>query len=389
VKHSIPARVMLCLIAMLAFNGYAKAQLNSVDVSSCFSDKLVTTESRFSETNWQWYYLSIITKDNYSIAQSSKNASLFGGLFAGSWDEFNVSREQYFEERQESLSYYNSMASNVSYLPESWRPVIQSCIDGMLHNAGKGLTYLLVNSSESRFRLEVKYVSTEPKYTPPTVTSSEIIDGYVEVEGTKRRTLYPPCDKSAGKRKCPSVDSRSEFIVYRDNPNKVATIALNLSNTPQSTSFDVPFVAKKQNCQGMYEGSPRKTIHLGPTTFTAHPETWGSGGWQVNAATARTVAPGRITAINSYKVEKPNINLFKWDADQSRAVIMFSQMYFQVAATGNPFFKDDVIYAVAGVNGSTDWTIAYDVEYQHPRMVCTDVDWPVSETTARSADLPH
>ena len=173
----------------------AHGQARAVSVRDCFSPLLVTQESHTSETNWEYFYLSLIDEKTFDqIKAGAKTSALTPyGYFTGDFDYFREKRRSYFELHSENIKYYQAMASNVSYLPESWRPTIETCISDTLRNVSKGLSYFVVNSTPKRFRLEIKYVSTEKTHVGPYVTSSEIIGGYVEIDGKQRKSLYPVC----------------------------------------------------------------------------------------------------------------------------------------------------------------------------------------------------
>lgn len=378
-----PASLLWVLLTLLGLSGKCYGQTNQLDVSKCFSDTLVRKEIKSSITSWQWYYLSIIDVNNYYSAQQSANAGLFGNLFSGTYNDFVVKREQYFELNQQSINYYNSMSSNVSYVPIEWHDVIQSCIEDTLKNGQKGLTYFVVNDSPNRFRLELKYASTESFHLGPYVKSSEIEGGHSEVKGKQVDSLYGDCLIDAISPTCPNLDSRNEFTVIRDNPNEPVTITLNLSNSPQSTSFAVPSLPKKQKCTSSYDHSPRQTTTLPATTFVATDATIGSGGFLSNIATARTIAPGRISLVTHGQfvgadihwldLNVPSQNIAAQEAGSKEYALNKGEV------TRNPYWKDDAIYGFAGVQGSTGWTMTYTVEYQVPQTECSEVDWPTTQ----------
>jgi hypothetical protein len=357
----------------------AHGQANMLSVKDCFSPVLVSHSSYSSETNWEWYYLSMVDETNYQQVKAATSASAFGGFFAGDFNYFQEQRRHYFEMHSESIKYYQTMSSNVSSLPPSWQPTIQKCIaDTLRASSTAGLTYFVANSTPERFRLEIKYTSTESFYFGPWVKSSEIVGGYVEVDGQKRRSLYPDCWTSKSSFTCPNVNSTNEFIVIRDDPNKTVSIQLNLSNEKHSTSFDVEIVPKEIHCDSTYEGSKRETIVLPSVPIMLSNYSYGSGGWESTIWTARAIAPGKVTAIPSYTYSDPtNMHLLlSANADQMRSAALVAKSVHQMDITADPYWQNDVILFVGTQNGGpAGKTMNITAEYQLSTESCHDVDW--------------
>jgi hypothetical protein len=368
------------LVLSLGSVAPAYGQATRLSVSSCFSPLLVTSQNYSSETNWEWFYLSVIDSTNYSQVKANANTSalLPYGFFTGDFAYFNEQRQRYFEMHNESLKYYQAMTSSVSYLPPSWQPTIQKCIEETLRNSSNGLSYLTENVAPEKFRLEIKYRSTEGFHFGPYVKSSEIDGGYVLVDGKQRRTLYSDCwIKSVGVT-CPNVDSQSEFTVIRDNPNKPVSITLNLSNWEHSTAFDVDIVPKQIKCDKTYEGQPKLATTLPAVPVALTEQTIYSGGWEAGVWTARAVAPGRVTLVTGQTFsDATNMHLLSWTVpvEQQKMKIVANDK-FRMAMNGNPDWQDDVVLILGTQNGGPpNKTMDIKVEYQLPKMSCTEQDW--------------
>lgn len=375
-----PSRIGLFVFLYVCLTTYCHAQVSRLDVSKCFSPLLVTHEGHSSETNWEWFYLSMIDETTFKQIKDSANTSalLPWGFFTGDFAHFSDERRKYFELQSENIRYYQAMSSSISYLPPSWQPTIQKCIHETLQGSSFGLTYFTENVSPEKFRLQIKYRSTETVHTGPYVKSSEVDGGYIVVKGAHETWLYPPCKKENDNSTCPNVNSKTQFTVVRDNPNKPVTITLELSNWEHSTSFDVDIVPKKIKCSSTYEGSPKQTTTLSNVPLRLTEYTHGSGGWEAGVWTARAVAPGRITAVPDYVFPDPAyVHLLKWTVpDQQQKAIIVAKDRFKMNMTGNPDWQDDVVLFVGTQNGDPpNKKINITVEYQEPHTQCDEKNW--------------
>jgi hypothetical protein len=361
-----------------------------LDISKCYSPLLVTHESHFSETNWEWFYLAMM--DEESLKQQKLDAQTAAltpwGYGKGDFGYYNDQRERYFELHNESLKYYQRMASSVSYLPPSWQGTIQKCIQDTLQASAAGLTYFTSEISPEKFSVEIKYKSTETFHLGPYVTSSEIDGGYIMVDGKQQRSLYSGCWTTKMSMTCPNVNSRNEFTVIRDDPNKPVTITLNLSNWEHSTKFTDDFVPKKIKCTPSYVGVPRLNTTLSSVPIRSSEQTIYSGGWEVGVWIARAVAPGKVTLVNNVKFSDPrDMHIMRWTVpdEQNKMQVVAKDMY-RVAMTGNPDWQDDVVI-VQGTQGGgpAGKTMDIDVEYQVPRMSCEDIDWKMDGKPQQTA----
>jgi hypothetical protein len=366
----------LCLTTALQ----AHSETNRLDVSGCFSPLLVTHEIKSSVTNYDYYYLAMMDETTYDkMGADAKTKMLTAyGFGQGDFSYFHEQRRHYFEQHSENIKYYQATASNVSFLPLEWRQTIQQCIHDTLQNASKGLSYLTINSSPKRFRLEIKYKSTEKVHSGPWVKSSEIIGGYMTVDGKRQTSLYPPCSSSQKGPQCPSVDSKSEFTVWRDDPNEPVTISLDLSDDEYSTSFDVDVVPKSIKCTYTYEGSPTetKTLPAVPVRLTEH--TYGSGGWQSTIWIARVHAPGKVTYVERYDYnDATDMHLLRMDEPSERqSAILVAKEAFNIDMSRDPDWQDDLIFVVGTQKGGAPTkTIAITAEYKVKQTTCSEQDW--------------
>jgi hypothetical protein len=351
-------------------------------VSDCYSSNLVEHASESTIIKYNYFYLSLVNSENYENVkkEASVLGAFSGAMFDGGYKDFAERRSKYFELHNESLDYYYSQQSNVSFIPPEWKDTIQGCIRDTLNAAKFGVTYLPIDIDENKFRLELKYVSTEKDASSPYVKSSEITGGYVMNKGKVQRSLYSDCWSSWFNWACQTMNSRNEFIVIRDNPNSAVSVTLNLSNQPQSMGFDVEHLAKKRACEASYEGSPELSKEYGP--FSANENvtayTYGSDPNEVAIWGSRLIAPGKVTYVE-VKFPKPGWAFMPNLGVPSVAarINQVSGYVFNRPMTKDPYWEDDTIWILGFKNGGDVRTFNVVVKYKEPIIKCNEIDWPV------------
>lgn len=387
-------RILYAPFTFFLFVILAPAEINAqglrvthLNVSDCYSDKLVTHASESTMVQYKYFYLSLINSENYDKAQ--KEASVLGvfpgGLFDGSYKEFAEHRSNYFKFNNESLDYYYSQQSNISYLPSEWKDTIQGCIRDTLNAAKFGLTYFPVDVDPKKFRLELKYVSTEKTASSPYVKSSEITGGYVIYKGKVQRSLYPECEGSRLST-CAKLDSRNEFMVIRDNPNETVSVTLNLSNEPQSAGFDVNPVPKKVHCDNDYS-TAELSKEYGPYSANDNVTgyTYGSDPNEVAIWKKRLIAPGKVTYVE-VKFPMPGWafmpNLGK--PTVANRIKQVGGLEFNRSMTKDPDWEDDTVWILGFKNGGDVRKFSVIVNYKEPAFKCTEIDWPIPAKQANA-----
>jgi hypothetical protein len=364
----------LCAFALLCAGCLGQTK---IDVSQCFSEELVTNVTQNIAANFLYNYLSVIDEKTYYKVQanSSATALLPVGLFSGDWNAFQEARRNYFQLHSESLSYYQAVSTNTKFLPPEWRGTIDNCINRLTQNSGYGVLYFPVFDDPTTVRLELKYRSTGNE--TPRVRSSQIENGNV-VDGKGQSVpLYRACYFSWLDLSCPRLDTQSEFIMKRTNPNMKMHVILNLDNSSQSTGFDIDILPKKQRCVTKYEPAPpvwdKKDIEIHHPPSVLLDDFWGGDPNRLQLYFIRLEYPGKIvfascapssadTSYNHVMNNDPN----QRDRWQARGM------------NRNPDWNDNGVFQCLGMTntGNTRFTHV-EIEYQQQisHQECTDVDW--------------
>lgn len=369
-------------------HGNDPPKASMIDISGCFDDNIVTHLKEASTTDFQYQALSVVDYELFSkIQQDGRLKGLFPyGFFDGSWSDFQEQRKRYFEMNSQSLAYHHEATLDSIGIPLGWAPVIQDCIGRAFANAGSGLSYWYSNIDENKFRLEVKYKSSDnPQYSPK-VSSSEIDDGYIEDRGIRQTSLYRDC--SSWYIPCQSVNDRNEFIVHRTNPNKAVTVILNISSdASKSTSFDVHPLPKKVNCRKT-EDTHETTKDFPPVNLDDNLTgiTWGSGGYERNVWAVRILAPGRVAYADT-RLGGANAWIFNWQIPEQKGKVQdVANIRFQQGMSRDPDWRDDVIYIIGAKAGDAA-TLAVTAHYYPMTISCAELDWgaetgPLTKTAA-------
>lgn len=360
------------LLSAFILLGATSSGQNRIDVSQCFSEQLVTRVTQDVATNFLYQYLAVINEKTYDKVQanSSATALLPEGLFKGNWDAFQESRRAYFQSHSESLSYHQAMASNSSFLPPEWRESVDRCINQLIQHSGNGLWYFPVFVDPTTIRVELKYRSAGNVMSR---VRSWRIDGGNVVDGNgNTMPLYRACYVSWLDLSCPLLDTQSEFILKRTDANKNVRVSLNLTDSSQSTGFDIEVLPKKQRCGLTYAHSTTVSddrnveIHTPPSMLLD--DFWGGEPNRLQLYYIRLQYPGRIlfascTPHDSYN-HVMNNDPNQRDRWQARGM------------KRNPDWDDTGVFQCLGMTntGNTRFT-QITVQYQVPQTECTEVDW--------------
>jgi hypothetical protein len=377
------SRLCCVPLVLLVLCGTGQSQSTTrVDISKCFSEVLVTEVTQNVVTNYLYVYLSLVTEDDYKKIQadSSAMALLPSGFFKGDWNAFQEERRHYFEMHSENIHYYQSIATNVKYLPGEWRGTIDNCINRLTQNFGYGVLYLPIYDDPDTVMLELKYRTLSRTDRIPRVRSAQLDNARVINAKGETVPLYRDCYFASVDFTCPSLDSRSEFILKRSNPNKKVHMVLNLDND-QSTAFDIDILPKKQQCHMGYDNSPTQTdtrnveIHTPPDSVLLD-ETWGSEPNRLQLYLIQLQYPGRIVDGTCSPIDSFN-HVMNNDPNQ----IMFWRDFHHMRH--NPDWNDQGGFQCLGMTNTGDKrNTQIIVHYQIPQPECADVDWPTSSTTA-------
>lgn len=361
------ASSQLLLVLALCAVGFCQTK---IDVSQCFSEQLVTHVTRDITNNFIYNYLAVIDEQTYYKVQadSSATALLPQGLFQGDWKAFQEARKHYFELHSENVAYYQSLATNTKFLPPEWRGTIDNCINRLTQTEGHGVLYLPVFDDPTTVRLELKYRSTENSV--PRVKSSLIDNGNAVDANGQPVPLYRACYSSWFDFTCPRLDTQSEFILKRTDPNKSMHVVLNLDNS-QSTGFDIDILPKKQSCALTYAHSDLQTENRDVEIHTALiDDFWGGEPNRLQLYYIRLQYPGRIQFATCTPIDSYN-HVMNNDPNQR-------DRWVARGMRRNPDWDDNGVFQCLGMTntGNTRNTHVM-VQYQAPKTECTDVDWPM------------
>lgn len=357
-------------------------QVSKVDISKCFSDVLVTHVTKDVVTNYLYVYLSLIAEDDYKKIQadSSAMALLPSGLFQGDWNYFQEARQTYFDLHSENVHFYQSLATNVKYLPDEWRGTIDNCINRVTQNFGFGVLYFPIYDDADTVMLELKYRTLSRQDHIPRVRSAQIDNAHVIDAKGEKVPLYRDCYFKSVDFTCPSLDSQSEFILKRDNPNNKVHVVLNLDNE-QSTGFDIDILPKKVQCNLGYHNSQIQTdtkaveIHTPPNSVLLD-EFWGSDPNRLQLFMIQLQYPGRVVD-GTCGVNDSFYHIMNSDPNQ----IMFWRDFHQMRH--NPDWDDQGGFRCLGMTNTGNARNAQIVvRYQVPQPECADVDWPTPVAVA-------
>jgi hypothetical protein len=144
-----------------------------------------------------------------------------------------------------------------------------NCINRITQNFGYSVLYFPIYDDPNTVMLELKYRTLSRQDRIPRVRSAQLDNAYV-INAKGEKGLYRDCYFKSVDFTRPSLDSQSEFILKRDNPNNKVHVVLNLDNE-QSTGLTSTYFRRR--CNAIWatitaQYKPTRGRDRGPSKFT-------------------------------------------------------------------------------------------------------------------------